>query len=122
MKDDNQICLATGPIQIHISLYLRALYMAIVIARMNWFSSNEGSIAPQLSLSGHFIEWPSLTLPPQNKQTQDVLQLPLLLLVENQRGLSTSVTSKKLPNVYKSCAKLILLEKWKFFKSLQKLP
>ena len=34
----------------------------------------------------------------------------------------TSVTRKKLPNVYKSCQKLISLEKWKILTSLQKLP
>ena len=34
----------------------------------------------------------------------------------------TSVTSKKLPNVYKSCPKIISLEKWKFLTPLQKLP
>ena len=33
-----------------------------------------------------------------------------------------SVTSKKLPNVYKSCPKMISLEKWKILTSLQKLP
>ena len=33
-----------------------------------------------------------------------------------------SVTSKKLPNVYKSCLKMISIEKLKIFPSLQKLP
>ena len=32
------------------------------------------------------------------------------------------VTSKKSPNAYKSCLKMISLEKWKILKSLQKLP
>ena len=35
--------------------------------------------------------------------------------------LPTSVTRKKLPNVYKSCPKLISLEKWKILTPLQKL-
>ena len=34
----------------------------------------------------------------------------------------TSATSKKLPNVYKSCPKMILLEKLKILTPLQKLP
>ena len=33
-----------------------------------------------------------------------------------------SVTSKKLPNVYKSCPKMISLEKLKILTPLQKLP
>ena len=33
-----------------------------------------------------------------------------------------SVTRKKLPNVYKSCPKMISLEKWKILTPLQKLP
>ena len=33
-----------------------------------------------------------------------------------------SVTSKKLPNVYKSCQKMISLEKLKFLTTLEKLP
>ena len=34
----------------------------------------------------------------------------------------SSVTSKKLPNVYKSCPKMISLEKLKILTPLQKLP
>ena len=34
----------------------------------------------------------------------------------------SSVTSKKLPNVHKSCPKMISLEKIKIFTPLQKLP
>ena len=34
----------------------------------------------------------------------------------------TSVTNKKSPNVYKSCPKMISLEKWKILTRLQKLP
>ena len=34
----------------------------------------------------------------------------------------TSVTSKKSPNVYKICPKMIPLETWKILTSLQKLP
>ena len=34
----------------------------------------------------------------------------------------SSVTWKKLPNVYKSCPKLISLKKWKILTPLQKLP
>ena len=33
-----------------------------------------------------------------------------------------SVTSKKLPNIYNSCPKMISLEKWKILTTLQKLP
>ena len=36
--------------------------------------------------------------------------------------LSSSVTSKKSPNVYKSCPKIIALEKLKTWTPLQKLP
>ena len=36
--------------------------------------------------------------------------------------VDSSVTSKKSPNVYKSCPKVISLEKLKIFTSLQKLP
>ena len=35
---------------------------------------------------------------------------------------SSSVTRKKSPNVYKSCPKIISLEKLKIFIALQKLP
>ena len=35
---------------------------------------------------------------------------------------STSVTIKKLPNVYKSCPKMISVEKIKILTPLQKLP
>ena len=34
----------------------------------------------------------------------------------------SSVTSKKSPNFYKSCTKIIPLEKWKTLTPLQKLP
>ena len=34
----------------------------------------------------------------------------------------SSVTSKKSPNVYKICPKMISLEKWKISTSLQKFP
>ena len=36
--------------------------------------------------------------------------------------LVSSVTSKKLPNVYKICPKIISLEKFKILTLLQKLP
>ena len=36
--------------------------------------------------------------------------------------LTTSVTRKKSPNVYKSCPKMILLEKLNILTPLQKLP
>ena len=36
--------------------------------------------------------------------------------------VGTSVTSKKLPNVYKSCPKIISLEKLNILTPLQKLP
>ena len=42
------------------------------------------------------------------------------LIVQN--GLQVSVTSKKLPNVYKSCPKTISLEKLNILTPLQKLP
>ena len=34
----------------------------------------------------------------------------------------SSVTGKKLPNVYKSCPKMNVIEKWKILTPLQKLP
>ena len=36
--------------------------------------------------------------------------------------LVSSMTSTKLPNVYKSCPKMISLENWKIVTPLQKLP
>ena len=36
--------------------------------------------------------------------------------------VATSVTSKKLPNVHKSCPKMIPLEQFKILTPLQKLP
>ena len=36
--------------------------------------------------------------------------------------VGSSVTSEKLPNVYKSCPKMISLEKYMFLTPLQKLP
>ena len=44
---------------------------------------------------------------------------PLFLEIKSQ---IYSVTSKKLPNVYKSCRKMISLEKLTILKPLQKLP
>ena len=38
------------------------------------------------------------------------------------RYVPTSVTRKKSPNVYKSCLKVILLEKWMILTPLQNLP
>ena len=40
----------------------------------------------------------------------------------NLQRVRTSVTSKKLPNVYKSCPKMIKLEKLKILTPLQKSP
>ena len=39
-----------------------------------------------------------------------------------QNWVIASVTSKESPNVYKSCPKMISLEKWKILTPLQKLP
>ena len=44
------------------------------------------------------------------------------LLGKIQCLAGTSVTSKKLVNVYKSCSKMISLEKLMIFTTLQKLP
>ena len=40
----------------------------------------------------------------------------------NNTAIETSVTRKKLPNLYKSCPKLISLEKSYILTPLQKLP
>ena len=48
-------------------------------------------------------------------------QWPLYQQCHNQ-CLIGSVTSKKLPNAYKSCSKMISLEKLKILTPLQKLP
>ena len=42
--------------------------------------------------------------------------------VECKFLVANSVTRRKSPNVYKSCPKLISLEKWKILTSLQNLP
>ena len=42
-------------------------------------------------------------------------------LIQTSR-IPGSVTSKKSPNVYKSCPKMISLEVWNFLTTLQKLP
>ena len=43
--------------------------------------------------------------------------------VKQQKNcINSSATSKKLPNVYKSCPKMISLEKLKILIPLQKLP
>ena len=44
-----------------------------------------------------------------------------LVSVTSLRSFMSSVTSKKSPNVYKSCLKMVLLEKWKILTPLQKL-
>ena len=41
---------------------------------------------------------------------------------EGGEQYQSSVTSKKSPNVYKGCPKMIPLEKWKILTPLQKLP
>ena len=58
-----------------------------------------------------------------------VLVIPLNMFVTKKTSFSwkedtilTSVTSKKSPNVYKSCPKMISLEKLKILTLLQKLP
>ena len=43
-------------------------------------------------------------------------------VLNTDRYLGTSVTSKKSPNVYQSCPKMISLEQWKILTNLQKLP
>ena len=50
---------------------------------------------------------------------------PIILFIYfifDQELVESSVTSKKLPNVYKSCPKMISLEKWLILTPLQKLP
>ena len=42
--------------------------------------------------------------------------------LHNHDWIKASVTRKKLQNVYKSCPKIISLEKWLILKPLQKLP
>ena len=49
------------------------------------------------------------------------VQLVLLSCYVSFNMLGSSVTSKKSPNVYKSCPKMISLEKWKVLKPLQTL-
>ena len=46
---------------------------------------------------------------------------PLLVGKKSDFITTTSVTRKKLPNVYKSCLKMILLEKWWILTPLQKM-
>ena len=41
---------------------------------------------------------------------------------QNNSSVTSSVTSKMLPNVYKSCPKIISLELFKILTPLQKLP
>ena len=41
---------------------------------------------------------------------------------DKKRYSINSVTRKKSPNVYKSCPKIISLEKWLILTSLQKMP
>ena len=45
-----------------------------------------------------------------------------ICLVRTLLGYTNNVTSKKSPNVYKSCPKMISPEKLKILTSLQKLP
>ena len=45
----------------------------------------------------------------------------IMFVDRNNIGYKSSVTSKKSPNVYKSCPKMISLEKLKFLTLLQKL-
>ena len=51
-----------------------------------------------------------------------ILQLGYTLQHSTRIPLGSSVTSKKSPNVYKSCPQMISLEKLKIFTPLQKLP
>ena len=44
------------------------------------------------------------------------------LLFDVASHVTSSVTRKKLPNVYKSCPKIISLEKWLILTPSQKLP
>ena len=58
------------------------------------------------------------------RQISQLSKQNLILLQKLSRLFyqATSVTSKKSPNVYNSCPKLILLEKLKILSPLQKLP
>ena len=61
----------------------------------------------------------------QKKYTTDRQSSSLWYQQENthRRGsITVSVTRKKSPNVYKTCPKMISLEKWKISTSLQNLP
>ena len=61
-------------------------------------------------------------------QTHQALQiLPQNIVCFGQKSFAelvpaSSVTRKKLPNVYKSCLKMISQEKWLILLPLQKLP
>ena len=48
--------------------------------------------------------------------------LPIHAQLMDDYKLTTSMTRKKSPNVYKSCPKIISLEKFKVLTPLQKLP
>ena len=48
--------------------------------------------------------------------------MALRLILKLHTDPLISVTSKKSPNVYKSCLKMILPEKWKILTTSQKLP
>ena len=70
------------------------------------------------------------TVPARGKSSQEIMFNSRnqirgqsgLLTVPVWMFISLSVTSKKSPNVYNSCPKMILLQKLKILTSLQKLP
>ena len=56
-----------------------------------------------------------------NESICESMWVVVLVISMLASSVSTSVTNKKSPNVYKKCPKMNSLEKWKFLKHLQKL-
>ena len=82
------------------------------------------TIKPKMVRSLHRSKSNVTKITPPPRPAHGIVERHLVMAYPTKRKKSNvdSVTSKKSPNVYKSCPKRISLVKWKILTPLQKLP
>jgi len=82
------------------------------------------TIKPKMVRSLHRSKSNVTKITPPPRPAHGIVERHLVMAYPTKRKKSNvdSVTSKKSPNVYKSCPKRILLVKWNILTPLQKLP
>ena len=105
----------------YIFIYFPLLFLRSYIFSINFVHKSWGS---QWSMPNSFITFPSLSfsLIFTSSPSSSFNHFLFLSLPSSFYSHPYSVTSKKLPNVYKSCPRIISLGKLKILTPLQKLP